>query len=153
MNVRHIALPADVADMIEAAKAGDTRALGRLYGMAGALVRVSAEVPEPLAGLIAARLAALCNALTAEGRGDYRGAVVAAALPWNRRGPKRGTARRRVLQEQAAVVADMAARDPKRSKLDAQLEAGERIAAARVPSSVGTLRRAQTRNRTRMKPK
>jgi hypothetical protein len=68
-----VGLGPDIDETIEQARKGDPRAWGDLYGQAGALVAAQLPFPEPLASVIAGRLAALNVALaSSDGRRAVR---------------------------------------------------------------------------------
>jgi len=138
----HQALPADVEQMIKAAMDGDTRALGRLYGMTGAFLRgPSRAVPEPLASLVAGRLAALADALVKKDRKDYRPAVVSAVTPWNRRGRRKNIGSDEVPKAIAALRAIHAARGGQ----VASKGMAQEVAALDAGLSLGSVRRGEAR--------
>lgn len=130
-----VSLAPDIEQTIEDALAGDERAWGRLYGQAGALIQARRPLPEPLASLLAARLAALSLALTARPLLDLRARLPNAVVPVPKMrayGPKTG--RRAALVEEAAKAAfDMLSVDNRRGRRTNVLKAVASITGTAVP--------------------
>ncbi len=122
-----VALGPGIAETIERAIAGDGFAWGELYGQAGALISAGNPLPEPLASVIAARLAALSQALTARPLLDLRARLPNAVAPaprLRRSGPKAAPVARAERAAEAAL--DMLEVDASRGR---RVRVIERVAA------------------------
>jgi hypothetical protein len=101
------ALPGDISELIEKGTAGDPFAMGRLYGIAGALISAGNSLPEPLRGVIAARLSALGASFTTRKLGDVRQRALEALVPVNGKMRPVGAKRKSVAHLAAEAAIDL----------------------------------------------
>lgn len=126
---------------------------GLLYGVAGSALSSGSALPEELRQVVAARLAALCAALTCVPVTDVRAKVLAAVAPRSRPrvvGPKGQVSKRARIAAEAA--ADMLAVDSRRGRVTSVVAAVVAKAGIGERDVQGELAKVRAARKSREKP-